>query len=259
MMRFALLVSIFSRLLEALLPWRCEPTACLTMLCAEQMLGTEYVAGSLENEGPEELNVQLDRTDCIIFVETALAMARNVKENGADAKFEDLCALVRQTRYRGGRIDGYSSRIHYTTEWIRQAEAYGLVKDLSMEIGGEVRYGAVDFMSTHRQLYPKLNDEREFAAIRKAESNLNRTPQTFIPKARVKDALGSIRHGDIICFTSRAKGLDIAHVGFAYVKDGRVGLLHASSKAGKVIIDPKPLKNYLDASSFTGIKVVRIL
>ncbi|MBO4230351.1 MAG: DUF1460 domain-containing protein, partial [Bacteroidales bacterium] len=69
-----------------------------------------------------------------------------------------------------------------------------------------------------------------------------------------------IQSGDIICFVSTVEGLDIAHVGMAYVEDGRVGFIHASQNDGKVVIDSRTIVEYvLPRRNLSGIKVVRPL
>ena len=40
-------------------------------------------------------------------------------------------------------------------------------------------------------------------------------------------------NGDIIAITTKMPGLDIAHVGIAEYKEGKLHLLHASSTLGK--------------------------
>ena len=89
------------------------------VLAASQLLGQPYEAGTQEGR-EERLRIYLTRTDCILFAETCLALVRTVQACGPLATFEDLARTLRQTRYRGGVVDGYASRLHYTTEWIRQ-------------------------------------------------------------------------------------------------------------------------------------------
>ena len=68
-----------------------------------------------------------------------------------------------------------------------------------------------------------------------------------------------IKEGDVIAFTTKTEGLDISHIGIVIFKDGVPHLLHASSKQGKVIIDPMPLSEYLRKSNnLTGARFIRI-
>ncbi len=73
-----------------------------------------------------------------------------------------------------------------------------------------------------------------------------------------KGATNILRDGDIIAFTTKTEGLDVSHVGIIIVDKGIVRLLHASSKAGKVTIDPLPLAEYLRKNrNITGGRVIR--
>ena len=88
---------------------------------AKHLLGQPYEAGTQEGR-EERLRIYLTRTDCILFAETCLGLVRTVQRKGAQATFEDLAQTLQGTRYRDGAVDGYASRLHYTTEWIRQGE-----------------------------------------------------------------------------------------------------------------------------------------
>ena len=44
---------------------------------------------------------------------------------------EDLLAEVRTTRYRGGKMGDFTTRLHYTTDWFVDNEAKGVVKILT--------------------------------------------------------------------------------------------------------------------------------
>lgn len=157
---------------------------------AEMMLGTKYVAGTLDDGDDERVRVYLDRTDCIIFVETIFDLAHAVKQAGADADYSLLCDLVRQSRYRDGICERYSDRIHYTTEWIRQGEARGLMKDITEELGGVDFNDPIDFMSTHRASYRHLADtasaeaNHDWEVIAAVEKSLNETPSYYIPRGQ---------------------------------------------------------------------------
>ena len=240
-------------------------TADLMVLAAKSMLGTKYVAGTLDEDPlKEELKVYLTRTDCIIFVETCLNLARTVKE-GKASSFDALAANVARTRYRCRPPYTYGDRIHYTTEWIRRQQ--GSLEDLTLDLGGEVYDHPIDFMSTHTKSYKQLanadNIPRaalDLKKIEETEAALNKEPMTYIPKQKVAAAASGIKTGDIICYVSNVKGLDIAHVAIAYVDNGRVGFIHASQADGKVEIDKQTIAEYVGSRShLSGIKVVRPL
>lgn len=71
---------------------------------------------------------------------------------------------------------------------------------------------------------------------------------------------GALRSGDIAFITTSIAGLDAIHAGIIIMDSkGVPHLLHASSKAGKVIVDPIPLPTYLSRNkSATGLRVLRL-
>ena len=233
---------------------------------AISLLGTPYVASTLENTEKEELTIYLTRTDCILFVETCFNLVEAVRIYGAEADFAGFADLVRQSRYRDGKVDRYSDRIHYTTEWIRNGEARGLLEDMTMAFGGMAADRPINFMSTHKGSYCQLagapedtTAARDLAFIATVEKTLSETPQSWIPTRKIPGMEQKIRSGDILCFMSGVPGLDIAHVGIAYVHDGRAGFIHASSGGGKVMVDPRTIAEYAAGrKNCPGIKVVRV-
>ena len=232
-----------------------EPVSALMVRAGKALDGQPYVAGTLEETPHEQLAIYLTRTDCILFVETCLALARTAKSGGG---FPELAGELRRSRYRDGQVTGFADRLHYTLEWARQGIGRGTLKDMTPALGGEVYDHPIHFMSSHPASYPHMDDVE---AIRAAEERINAQPFLQIPKSRLGAALPGIRSGDIICLVSATEGLDIAHVGLALVEpDGTVRFLHASSNARKVILDPKPLPAYLSGRrSLTGIQVYRPL
>ena len=232
----------------------------LMIIAAKEMLGTEYVAGSLE-QVPEKLKVSLVETDCILFVETCMAMAMNAKK-GYDSP-DSLCAYIQRTRYRNGIVDGYASRIHYTSEWIRQGEGRGIFREITDVLSGDNLSGQrFSYMSKHSSAYKQLKDNpAEVARISKMEDYLNSFSDYYIiPKAVVNKMDHLLKDGDILCFNSSVEGLDIAHVALVYHKDnGEVGFIHASYADGKVVIDQKSIHDYVNArKNNDGIRIVRV-
>lgn len=242
------------------------PMSELTVRVALSMLGTPYVGGTIEGE-KEELRIFLDRTDCILFVETCVCMALTFKGmeitqseglRTSQPSYELFCSNVRNMRYRAGTVDGYASRLHYTSEWILQAEHNGIMTEYTGKTGIP-RQQRFSFMSEHSDLYPSLKDNPgQIALIRKVEHRLDSAgPYHFVPQSRLRELsdAGEIQSGDIIFIISGADGLDISHVAIAYEQDGAMHFIHASSKAGKVIIEPSTLADYASR----GIRAARLL
>ena len=253
-------VEKYKRISQHLLRNREKTVPELMIIAAKQMLGTEYVAGTLE-QIPEKLKVSLTETDCILFVESCLAMALNAKQ-GIDSP-DSLCASIQRFRYRDGKVDGYASRIHYTSEWIRQGEARGIFREITDVLSADNLSGQrFSYMTEHSDAYMQLKDNpEETARIGRMEANLNRYTDYFvIPKENVKEMEHLLKDGDILGFNSTVKGLDIAHVALVYHKEnGEVGFIHASQADGKVVIDEKSIAYYVMArKNNNGIRIVRV-
>lgn len=243
-----------------------RPMSELVLAIAKAMQGTEYVASTLEVE-PESLQISLTKTDCILFVETCIALAWTYKgiqivqgggHTQAEPSFELFCSNIQQMRYRNGVVDGYPSRLHYTSEWIAQNERNGVMKEMSGEMG-EQKSQSFSFMSTHPESYRQLKNNPEFRKrIAETEKRLNESgPYHFISHAGLlnPDVMSSIKDGDIVAFVTTVAGLDISHVAIACTVNGEMHFIHASSKGKKVMIEPTSLADYAK----NGIRLMRLL
>ena len=249
--------AIFEKVAQALEPYKEEPAGELIVRCAKQFLGTEYVAGTLETE-PEQLTVNMDKTDCILFVEMCLAMVQTVK--GDEATFENFCRNTQALRYRDGQVDGYASRNHYTSGWILQGEKNGIFKEVTKYLGGSPLDQKFSFMSTHPDSYKQLADNPgAIVDILKVEKELEGHNYWYLPQSHIADLAKGIKEGDIICFVTPVGGLDIGHVAIACEKNGEMHFIHASTKAMKVVIDSQTISDYiLTHKSTNGARVVRL-
>lgn len=241
------------------------PLGEVVLAVAKAMQGTPYVASLLEVE-PESLQIVLDRTDCMLFVETCTAMALTFKgleivqgapPVSAEPSYELFCRNVRNLRYRGGKVDGYPSRLHYTSEWIQQGESNGVFTELTGRLGKE-RVQKFSFMTAHPQSYRQLKDSpenRRLVAQTEAELE-NHRPYFTISQERLADpsVMAQIMDGDILAFVSGVEGLDVTHVAIACSVGGKMHFIHASTKSMKVIIEPKTLAEYAK----TGVRVIRM-
>ena len=232
-----------------------EEPGNLMVRAANALLGQPYVAGTLEELPDEKLCVYLTRTDCILFVETCLGLVQAAQRN--TVSFDYFVSELQQSRYRDGVCSRYEDRLHYTTEWARQGVARGVLEDMTEALGG-VRYDhPVHYMSMHPDAYPRMTD---VDAIRALEASINAAPSTYIPKSALKGALGGIRNGDILLFTTTVDGLDVSHCAIAKVEAGKpVRFIHASTGAMKVILEPRTLEEYvMGRKAVTGIQVYRV-
>ena len=219
-------------------------------------LGTPYVAKTLEVGEDEQLVVNLRGLDCTTYVENVLVMGRLASEG--KLQWNRYVRGPEQVRYRKGKRDGYPSRLHYFTEWIRDNEAKGMVRNITEELAGVTIQKDINFMGTHRDLYPFLASDANYRAMVEIEKQLSSRPLIVLPRSEVAQREHLIQDGDIIALATDIEGLDVTHTGLAIrLDDGRIHLLHAST-VGEVVISDEPLADYLQGiKRNTGIIVAR--
>lgn len=237
--------------------------SCRTLHFAKKMLGVPYVAGTLDGNDEEQLVVHLDKLDCTTFVETVLALtiAHNQSEGNAFANFKNALAFV---RYRDGKLDGYASRLHYFSDWIKNNEHKGILREVTSESSfAEKKELWLDFMSTHSSSYLPMTKETSLVKqIATQEQAWQGVMVSYLPKEKLNlsSAELKINNGDILAITTNIKGLDVVHVGFAFWKGEKLHMLHASSVANKVIEDPLSLYEYSkNKKAHIGVRAIRFL
>ena len=120
-------------------------------------LGVPYKADVLEAPGKEKLIVKLSSFDCTTFVETLLALTGCALHGKiTQPKFRKTLKFI---RYRQGTISGYSSRLHYFTDWLRDNEKKKILKDISRQFDAETQRKKINYMTAHRTSYPALKNE----------------------------------------------------------------------------------------------------
>jgi len=224
----------------------------------KSFLGTDYTASALEVDGEEQLVINLAGLDCTTFLENTLVFSRLIKTG--KSSFEDYLSELTNIRYRSGKIDGYTSRLHYFSDWIHDNIKKGILKDITRSAGGEKVKFNLNFMSTHPASYKQLKNNPDLVnTIGKQEQAINEREYFYIPKEKVALFEGNIKSGDLIAITTNIKGLDISHVGIAVKeKDGRIHLLHAPTVGSKVQVTDDPLPEYLlKVKKHRGIIILR--
>lgn len=223
---------------------------------AKFFLGVPYVGKTLEYE-PERLIVNLREMDCMTFVENVLALAE-ASASGTPS-WQTYLEKLQQIRYRDGKIEDYTSRLHYTSDWIYENEKKGLIADITKEIGGVPLAMDVSFVSTHPESYMQLQSHPEYIAVMaKKEKEINSRQYYYIPKEEIDKQEAQIRTGDIVCFVTSIKGLDISHVGIVHKEGDKMTFIHASSGKKRVIINEESLQDYvLGIKKSKGIMVLR--
>lgn len=222
-------------------------------------MGTPYVAKTLEIGETESLVVNLNGLDCTTYVENVLAFGLLLKNGKSD--FDSFTKTLETIRYKDGRLDGYGSRLHYFSEWISNNEEKGLLKEITSEIGGTEIEKQINFMGTHRDLYPFLKDDSNFEKIIETEAALAKRTFCYLPQDQIEANEHLIQTGDIIALATSINGLDVTHTGIATrEKDGRIHLLHASTGSMEVEVSKLPLADYLKGiKKNIGIMVARPL
>ena len=250
-------------------------------------LGTPYVAGTLETKRAEHLVVNLREHDCVTFVENVVALARAItsrwsptgkpvapfrrscgaasRQKGrgflqpGEKSFEAFRRLLQKIRYRQGRLQDYSSRLHYFSDWIHDNQKKDIVRDVTAEIGDRPLRKAMTFMTTHPDLYPSLKNTANLRRMKSVERTISTRSLFFIPKKALRRLEDRIRDGDLIGITTNTEGLDVQHMGLAARVKNRIHLLHASSVEGKVVLSKKTLYRYLmESRARSGIIAARV-
>lgn len=240
-------------------------TKTSTLWFARQFLGVPYVAHTLELNDKEQLVVNTRELDCTTLVETVTALTLCAQQG--KKTWNDYLTTLKTLRYRQGKLDGYTSRLHYFSDWIRDKQSMKIIKEIQSPNPPftAVQRVNVNYMSTHPTAYKALKAQPELVpVIRQQEQSLNTVKARYIPKSALRRSTKALRQavhdGDIIAITCNKKGLDIAHLGFAVWKKDGLHLLNASQLHKKVVLEPMTLYKYLQKhSSHTGIRIIRII
>jgi hypothetical protein len=221
--------------------------------------GIPYVAKTLELGETETLVINLQGLDCTTYVENVLAFSLLLRDGKAD--FDGFTQLLEKIRYKDGKLNGYGSRLHYFTEWIQNNQQKGLLKDITNEVGGVAIKKDINFMGTHRDLYPFLKNDSNFEKILATEEKLAEETFCYLPQDQIKANEHLIQTGDIIALATSIDGLDVTHTGIATrEKNGRIHLLHASTGSMEVEVSKLPVADYLKGiKKNIGILVARPL
>jgi Protein of unknown function (DUF1460) len=219
---------------------------------AEQFMGDPYRANLLDQSTTEQPFISLQEFDCVLFLETVLALNSTLLEKPKVSESKNLVSTfdptvsssptelalfqnLQQYRYRDGKLDNYCDRLHYFSDWVLDNQQRGLVKD----IGTVPLKRSLSFMSQNWRKYsPIVKDPSLKDCIQTTESRLSQKLQSgqlnYIPIESLRSQENQLRSGDIIGLVTNLKGLDVTHSGFLYRKGSQTpaGLLHASQRSG---------------------------
>jgi hypothetical protein len=240
-----------------------KPINEVIVAIGRSFIGTDYAAHSLEEEGAEHLVVNMRVLDCVSFYENSLALARCAKLK--KYSFDDYKAQLQYIRYRGGIINGYPSRLHYTIDYWFDNEKKGVLKVVTSEIADKKSLRPIpvpiNFMTSHRNLYKQLSNDSFFDEMKRIEGEIGKRENYYLPRENVRTGEEKITTGSLIGITTTTPGLDISHTGIAVrMKNGALHLMHAPDVGSKVQITESSLHEYLNRHpKQTGIIVAEAL
>src|ERR1700738_1344072 len=244
--------------------WRSLPLGERTVAVGKALLGTPYVNFTLEIDNhTESPSVNLNGVDCWTYFEIALGFARMLETKTGNYTPQDLLAMVELDRYRGGHCNGsYTSRLHFLEDWIYDNERRGLVKNLTVSLGGVPMRGRHLNEMSHqwresRYMRHNVALVPQIAAI---EQRIASRTIYHIPREQVSQIESRIRSGDVICITGRGPEGFTEHVGLAYRDGGGVGHFMSAPKDERRVVIDVPIRQYVYRyHKFAGIMVVRPL
>lgn len=220
---------------------------------ARMLVGTPYVAWTLERDLNHEVcYATLDGLDCVTFAEAVWNLARATQSG------KPYLSLVQDSRYRNGALEGYLSRLHYTSDWFGDNIRRGRLVALTPNLPGVVRSAKTfNFMSANAKFYRQLEANPAWIPeLKTIEKRLSQQPFWMVPTEKAATAQMQLQTGDIIGIVDKRPGMDCSHVGLIVREGERVRFCHASSTAKKVVLD-QTLAGYLKRNSAPGFIAVR--
>ena len=163
-------------------------------------------------------------------------------EEGAEVPATSF-AEVEFTRYRGGNKGNYTTRLHYTSDWIFDNEQKGVVKNLTPDLpGAEPFTQKVGIMSEHPEKYEQLAAHPELLQdIRLMEDRVNERSIKYLPMDKLADDEHLLQTGDIVGVTTTAEGIDVAHTGLCIADEqGVIHFMDASSSPSRMRVTVEP-------------------
>ena len=220
-----------------------KPVGKVVEWTALQLLNQPYELAPLDRKTPEYLYISLTNTDCMLFIEEVLATSKLIKQH--DLNLPSLTNEIVKLRYHGAI--SYCDRNHYFKDWAFVNIKNGFITDEGLNLTGINSAYNVSSMSTYLSHHNDLHSS-DLKCILSREAFINQNEKIgFIPLKDLDKSLRKIKSGDIIGIIRTPKGRadSIHHLGIAYVHDGVISMIHASSEYHKVIISPT-LKGYLE-------------
>lgn len=238
--------------------WKALDLGELVATVGRQFVGTPYLANSLEiSDDRETCVVRLDGFDCVTFYETSLCFARIIL--AGRITWDDLVGEVTFVRYRGGKLNGYLARLHYTSDWIHDNVVKGVVEDIGARLPGANRlHKKIDFMSSHAKLYRQLAAHADWVPkMASLEAAITARSPIYVPNDHLGEVEPLLRSGDIVGIVTEKAGLDCSHTGLLSRQDGSLRFVNASTLTHCVRDDQSLISYLAGSSSSLGIMIAR--
>ncbi len=245
-------VAIFNKYVSYIQDKANLPANQLVIETAKFFLGTPYVANTLEIE-PEGLVINLRELDCTTFVENVFALTRTVKSG--NLSFDNFCNNLRNIRYRGGVIEDYTSRLHYSTDWIFDNEQRGILKDVTRKAGAKRLKLDLYIMSQTPDTYKQLKGRPDLVTkIVAKEKEISARKHYYIPAKNIDRKWRRIKDGSMVGFVTTIPGIDLSHMAIVYHEGKKLTFIHASSSGKKVMINESTMGEFVKGTKRnTGI------
>src|ERR1700746_2091993 len=182
--------------------WRSRPIGERMALVGKSLLGTPYRSFTLEiDDRLEAPSVDFLGMDCWTFYETALGFSRMLELKPSGYTPQDLLGMIEVDRYRARPRTGlYTSRLHFLEDWIYDNERRGLVKNMTVSLGGVPMRGRyLNEMSRYWRSSRYLRNNPELVPeMRQIENRVSSRVIYHIPKSSVPQIESRIQSGDVI-------------------------------------------------------------
>ncbi|MBY0379443.1 MAG: DUF1460 domain-containing protein, partial [Burkholderiales bacterium] len=234
-----------------------KPTDEIVTWVGTQLLNSPYSFYLLDQKTPEYLYISLSKTDCMLFVEEVIVLSRLIKTQ--QLNLGNYIAGIKQIRYHGNV--SYCNRNHYVKDWLVMNESQNILQDIGISLSNQNLPNKASILSEVIAKNKNNIHHSNLQCIQEREQIVNQETIGFIPIAKLANYLQYIKSGDIIGIVAKnpTKSDAIRHLGIAYIKDGRIGYLNASSKKNNVkVVIYNNLMDYLHANNDAGIVLVRI-
>lgn len=211
-----------------------KPIGDIMQWTALQLLNKPYVGRLLDRTVPEYLYISLNPTDCMLFIEEVFAFSKVLKNK--QHSIDDFTAQIKNIRYHGDVA--YCNRNHYFKDWSISNINKGLFIDVAEQLTHQYLVYPADVLS--KAIANSPTHAGDVAAIKSREDYINNNLKLgFISLKDLPKYLSKIKPGDIIGIirTPNGKADSVYHLGIAYIHDGKVGMIDASSIYHKVVIE----------------------